>query len=524
MEINLVSWLLAASPIILFLTLILGMKWSGSRSGALTWIVTVLIACLFFGADLNLLGYATAKAFLLSLDILLIILTALFLHRITEKAGTIQKIGLAISRSTDNRALKAIFLGWLFPSFLQGVGGFGVSVAVAAPLLVSAGFSPVQSIIMASVGHAWGITFGSMASAFQSLIAATNLPGGLLAPASALMLGIVSFFCGLLVTFIADGMQGVKRNLLYTLLFGVILSFGQYYLAINDLWILAVTIPSLIALGIGILMIKSSPPKKQEMTLSTDKAMRYSKNNHEPSLAVSMLPYGILVLLTLLVNLIPSFNNFLSQTKIVLQFPQITSLLGDVTPAGPGRIIPIFSHPGTIILVSALISFLILWALGFLKRNDFKGLLNQTIEGSIQTSLVLFMMAGIAVIMSHTRMTDVLARGLSQVFNKDLYFFIAPFIGAVGAFITGNNTNSNVIFASLQMRTADLLGLSVPLILAAQTAGGAIGSVLSPAKVFLGCSTVDLVGKEGQVIAKLLVYGVILIFIIGALTSLFILL
>ena len=520
MEIKLISWLLAASPIILFLTLILVMKWSGSRSGALTWIVTVLIASIFFGADLNLLGYATVKAFFISLDILLIILTALFLHRITEKAGTIQKIGQALSKSTNNRALKAIFLGWLFPSFLQGVGGFGVPVAVSAPLLVSAGFSPAQSVIMASVGHAWGVTFGSMASSFQSLIAATNLPGSLLAPSCALLLGIVSFFCGLLVTFIADGIQGVKRNFLYTLFFGCILGISQYTLAINGLWIIAVTIPSLLALGIGIIIIRFSPLRKQEKEVSTEKAERHSKNSHEPSLAVSMLPYGILVLLTLIINLIPSLNNFLNQTKIFVQFPKITSLLGDVTPAGPGRIINIFSHPGTIILISALISFLILYKSGFLKRCDFKNILKLTIGGSIQTSLILFMMVGIAVIMSHTRMTDILAQGLSQIFNKNLYSFISPFIGAVGAFLTGNNTSSNVIFANLQMRTADLLGLSVPLILAAQTAGGAIGSVLSPAKVFLGCSTVDVDGREGQVIGKLLVYGLILIIIIGVIISL----
>jgi L-lactate permease len=97
MEIKLISWLLAASPIIIFLTLILGMKWRGSYSGILTWVFTVLIASIFFGADLNLLGYATLKAFFVALDILLIILSALFLHRITEKAGTIQKIGLALS-------------------------------------------------------------------------------------------------------------------------------------------------------------------------------------------------------------------------------------------------------------------------------------------------------------------------------------------------------------------------------------------------------------------------------------------
>jgi lactate permease len=520
MEINFVSWLLTALPIILFLILMLVFKWSGSRSAAFVWIVTILIAWKFFGADLNLFEYTYVKSFFISLDILLIILTALFFYRITEKAGTSQKIGQVISQFTNNRGLQAIFLGWLFPSFLQGVGGFGVPVAIASPLLFSIGFSPEQSVIMASVGHAWAITFGSMANAFQSLIATTNLPGTLLAPSCALCLGIVSIFCGLLVTFIADGIRGVKVNFFYTLFFSCILAVGQYILATNGLWIIAVIVPSLLALGIGFLINRLFTTRKQKL-FSVDRTNKKNNKIHEPTLSLSLLPYGILVFLTLTINLIPTINNFLSQTKIFVEFPQIISTLGDITPAGPGRIIAIFSHPGTTILITALISFLIFYKFNLLKGIDFKIILKQTIKGSIQTSLVLFMMVEIAVIMSHTRMTDILAQGLSQIFDKNLYAFISPLIGAVGSFITGTNTNSNVLFANVQMRIADLLGLNIFLFLAAQTAGGAIGSILSPAKVFLGCSTVDLVGKERQVMIKLLVYVLILLFIIGLITLLY---
>ena len=67
------------------------------------------------------------------------------------------------------------------------------------------------------------------------------------------------------------------------------------------------------------------------------------------------------------------------------------------------------------------------------------------------------------------------------------------------------------------MRTAELLGLSVPLSLAAQTAGGAMGSMMAPAKVILGCATVGLGNKEGEVIGKILIYGVSLVLLTGLL-------
>ena len=118
-------------------------------------------------------------------------------------------------------------------------------------------------------------------------------------------------------------------------------------------------------------------------------------------------------------------------------------------------------------------------------------------------------------------MTILLAQGLSESFSQAFYPIVAPFIGALGAFITGSNMNSNVLFAVLQQNTADMMNLSVPLILAAQTAGASLGSVLAPSKVIVGCSTVGLAGKEGEVMRKMLFYGIIPIVIV-ALTALII--
>jgi lactate permease len=100
-----------------------------------------------------------------------------------------------------------------------------------------------------------------------------------------------------------------------------------------------------------------------------------------------------------------------------------------------------------------------------------------------------------------------------------LYPLIAPWIGALGAFMTGSNTNSNVMFASLQMHTAQLLGISVPVILAAQTAGAGVASVIAPAKIVVGTSTADLAGREGEVMSKMLPYIIILVLLISLLTA-----
>jgi lactate permease len=84
--------------------------------------------------------------------------------------------------------------------------------------------------------------------------------------------------------------------------------------------------------------------------------------------------------------------------------------------------------------------------------------------------------------------------------------------------MTGSNTNSNVVFGGLQLRTAQFLGYSAAFILAGQTAGAAVASVLAPTKVVVGASTVGMAGREGEVMRKLLVYTGSLILLVSLLT------
>ena len=124
-----------------------------------------------------------------------------------------------------------------------------------------------------------------------------------------------------------------------------------------------------------------------------------------------------------------------------------------------------------------------------------------------------------AMIMDHCQMIYILAEGVSLFFGS-LYPLVSPWIGLLGAFMTGSNTNSNVVFGVFQQETAQLAGLSAALILAAQTTGGAIGSMIAPAKILVGCSTVGLSGKEGPVLKATLRYGFTIAGIIGVITFL----
>jgi len=510
MPLTLLTWLLALLPVLVILVLMLGLKWGGSKAGAVGLVVALLVAVLFFGAGGKLIAVSQGKGLLLTFDVLYIIWTALLLFHIADEAGAVRIIGQALPRLTTDRMMQGLLLGWLFASFLQGMGGFGVPVAVAAPLLVGLGFSPVQAVIMACIGHGWAVNFGSLATSFQTLMAVTGLPGELLAPDSALLLGLSAIACGSVVAFVAAGWKGLLRALPAVLVLSAVMGGVQYLLVTNGLWTLGATGGAMAGLIVGIGVARL--PMYHGPAAQTD---------HPQAPLVAFSAYAVLILLAFGINLIPPVNALLDSIQVNFQFPAVSTAFGWATPAEPGRAINIFGHPGALLLYSSIIAYLIYARAGYYKPGALPRILRKTYKGAVNSSLGILAMVGMAVIMSHSGMTNLLAQGLSVSFGAAVYPAVAPFIGALGAFITGSNNNSNVLFAALQMRTAELLGLDVPLILGAQTAGGSLGSVMAPAKVIVGCSTVGLGSSEGVVMGKILIYGLIPVALVAVLVLFF---
>ncbi|MDZ4159796.1 MAG: L-lactate permease [Anaerolineaceae bacterium] len=521
MQLTLLNWLLALTPVLVILALMVGFRWSGSRAGAASWFVSILLAMIIFGAGARLIAYTQVKAVMLSLNVLYVIWMALLLYHVADEAGAVKVIGESLPRLTHDRTLQGLLLGWVFVSFLQGLGGLGVPVAVTAPLLVGLGFTPVQSVIMASVGHAWAVNFGSMATAFISLLAVTKLPADMLAPNAALLLGAAGLVCGLVVAYVAGGWDGLRRNLPVVFLLAVVMGGVQYVLATHGVWTLGATGGAMAGLlvGIGWTQLGRSNPSHPAQPVNLHPAVPPASDGRRRTLPVSLSVYVVLVTLAFCLNLIQPVRAFFNQLHVSLNFPELQTALGTVNPAETSSPISIFGHPGAILLYASLIAFTIYWLSGYYHPGAAQRIAERVGRSAVTSSLGVLSMVGMAVIMSHSGMTRLLAEGLSRSFGERLFPVVSPFIGVLGAFITGSNSNSNVLFGVLQMRTAELLGLSVPLILAAQTAGGSLGSILAPAKVIIGCSTVGLEGREGEVIGKLLIYGLLPVLFIAAILA-----
>ena len=503
MELTLGSWLLALLPVLTVLLLMVGFGFGGSRAGAAGFGVALLLSLTVFGGDAHLAAVAIGKSLLLALDVLYIVWMALFFYSVTNEAGTVALIGRSLPRLTADRATQSLLISWIFVSLLQGVGGFGVPIAVVAPLLVGLGYGATQAVIMASLGHGWAVTFGSLGTSFAALMAVTGLPPGALAHDSAMLLGLSCFFSGGLVAYVSAGIRGLTRVAPMLLLVGSAMGFTQWWMATNGMWMLGSTSGALAGAIVGVAYVLALG-RGRETPVETQ-VRRESR-----SLPLALAAYACLLLIAFAINLVPPLHDLANALLLRIEFPAVVTSLGWETPQGFGRAISPFGHAGAVLFYAGCIAFLLYRRAGYFERDDvWRAIWRGVSRSAKKTTLSVLALLAMASLMTHTGMTQLIARGISETVHASLYPLFAPFVGTLGALMTGSNANSNVVFGALQQETATLLGLSVPVVLAAQTAGGSLGSVLAPAKIIVGCSTVGLTGQEGPVIRRMLLLGLI---------------
>ena len=111
--------------------------------------------------------------------------------------------------------------------------------------------------------------------------------------------------------------------------------------------------------------------------------------------------------------------------------------------------------------------------------------------------LTIALILGLAFIMNYSGMSSTL--GLAFTATGALFPFFSPFLGWVGVFLTGSDTSSNALFASLQKTTAQQIGVDPNLMVAANSSGGVTGKMISPQSIAVACAATGLVGEEGAI-------------------------
>jgi len=507
------SWAAALSPLALLLVLLVGVKMKTRPAALLAWLLAMAVAALRYGTTLRGIMIANGKGLALALFVVLIIWTAVVLYNVVKHAGAISVISDTLTSVTSNRLLQLLLLAWCFASFIQGVAGFGVPVAVVAPLLVGIGFNPVLAASAALVGHAWSVTFGSMASSYFSLQLVVSLPPAELTYWLGLLFLSPILVCGLSVAHMHGGFRDVGRALPAVLLTSFVMG----------LTLIVVTRIGAVQLG----TLASGAAGVTTITLYS-RLSRFGKNadgaetqqvgepssRHAMGLFTAAFPYIFLVVVVSL-SQIPALKSALAGYRLAFAFPASSTALGfEVAPVTDYAAIRLFAHPAPFLAAAAILGALIYRRKTTFDLSTVRAVARDSYKQCWNATLSIGLMVMMALVMNDSGMTSVLASGVAN-FSGRFFPLFSPLVGVLGSFMTGSNTNSNVLFGAFQEQVALQLGVSAAILAAAQSVGGSLGSAIAPAKAIIGAATVGIAGQEGAILKNTLLYCLLNAAIVG---------
>jgi len=494
-------YLLAALPILVVLALMLVLRWGGQRAGPAGWTAGLMVAWLAFGLNVDVFWVSQLKGLFLSLFVLAVLWPALLLYHIVDQIGGIRAIAQTLEQAMADRGALLIVLAWAFSGMLEGLAGFGLPIAIVAPMLVVLEVAPVTAVAAVAVGHAWAVTFGDMGVIYQTLIAVVKMDGAVLAPMAALMLGLACLLCGLA----AARILGHANRAAFVIALAALMGGAQYALAIAGITPLAAFGAGFVGV-LGGMALTRRPGKDVRRT----SPLRFAPGSTKVRRTFpALVSYGSLAALLTAIAVIDPLHTALNPVAWQMQFPKVVTANGFVTPPGAGQAFHWLTHPGTSILLIACASYLLYRRLKYSARGSWRAAAAATWRSAAPSSVGILSMVGLAALMDHSGMTLLLAQALSQALGA-AFPIVSPLVGMLGAFATGSNNNSNVLFGSLQQDAAFLLALDPRVLVAAQATGGSLGSMIAPAKLIVGCGMVGLKGRDGQVLRVTLPYGLLI--------------
>lgn len=512
-------WILAGLPLFVLLFTLLRLKWKAKDAGAAALVGALAVGGLAFGGPLPLLAAACAKGVSLTLFVVLIIWTSGFMYQMVSETGSVPVISEWMATLSSDRLMLGLLVAWCLSGVIQAVAGYGVPVAVCAPLMIAAGFEPLTAAVSTLVGHAWAITFGSMGSSYYTLTLSTKIAPEILGNWVGLTFIIPTVLTGLAVAHIIEGWAGVRKGFLPVLAVGVVMSVVQWFLAKIGSGQVASLLGSLAGVGLVALLSArqgrgSSHPTQGSRGPGSQPEAGLGSKGRKVSIHLALVPYYALLALTLISQIGP-IKAFFKPYKLGVDYPAMTTSQGYTVAAEKAyAAIGLFSHPAPIITMACLIGLAVYMKKGLLIGANLRKAAKATAKQSWPTTLGVLTMVMMALVMNDTGMTSEMAAGVARAAGR-MFPVVSPFIGVLGCFMTGSNTNANILFGAFQMETAKALGLSSTLIAGSQTAGASLASSIAPAKVLLGSSTSGLTGREDEVLKKCLPYCMLIVLVLG---------
>ena len=507
------SAIIAIIPIVLLFVLMLGLKMAGHKSAFLTLLVTIALAPFvapamgFVPTEFTFagVGWAVVEGVLKAVfPILIIILMAIFSYNVLVESKEIEVIKNQFTSFSDDKGVTVLMLVWGFGGLLEGMAGFGTAVAIPAAILISLGYKPVFSALVALIANTVPTGFGAVGVPVITLCNEVAA-GGVASPE---LIREVSTYCVvqlsplfiilpfIILTLTNRSRSAIGRNLLISLWVGGISLATQYVVAM----FLGAETPAIIGSVAAIIALlvysKLFAPKKDNGNVKHYTAV-------ETFRAWSV--YFIVLLFILLSGpLFPDINSFL---KSHLVSRVALPIYADGTTFNFGWI----SNAGLMLLLGTVIGGLIQGV----SPRKLLVILARTTVNLRKTVITIISLVSLASVMNYAGMIVVIASALAAVTGQ-LYPVFAPLIGAIGTFVTGSDTSSNILFAKLQANVAHQLNYSnSDWLVAANTTGATGGKMISPQSIAIATAACDMQGRDGEILKAAIPYAIAYIAIGG---------
>lgn len=516
--------ILSSLPIIVAIVLMVGFRKKSGISMFAAWLVSTVFAIAVWNMDFSHAGAFTALGFLSAINVILIVFAAIFLLNTLIELKFIEAIGNGFSGITQDRRIQIIIISWLFGAFIEGAAGFGTPGALAAPLLVGLGVPVFFAALASLMANYSPVLFGAVGippvTGFYTIQPGLEAQFGVETTTAIFsnlttMSAFTNMFVGAFVPFLIiativsrDGRKrGLKDalNIFPLCLFSGLLFTVPVYLISFAGPEIPTLLSSLIAMPIMIFAVKKGFLVPKEVYRFEDDPITdlggYAKS--EISLITAWSPYVIIALL-LAVSRLPwlPIRDWFNHPNVTIG---VTNLFGF---EGITWSLPLLNNPGIFPFIPIALIFLAV------RKTPIKTVGNITKKTLNQLkNAVVALLFGVALvqIMRFTNysapsagleaMTTEIAQALATIFGA-AFPLAAPLIGALGSFVSGSHTVSNVMFYGLQLETAQFLGMPIVLILIGQTSGASIGNMVAIHNAVSITATTGAHGSEGKLIAS----------------------
>jgi len=525
------SSLIALLPIAFFFVALAVLRMKGWLAGTITVAIALAVALLFYRMPLSQAFAAAGYGFVYGLwPIAWIILGAVFLYKVSVKTGQFDIIRASILSVTEDQRLQMLMVGFAFGAFLEGAAGFGAPVAITAALLVGLGFKPLYAAGLCLIVNTAPVAFGAMGIPIIVAGQVTGLDAFEIGQMAGRQLPFLTLIVLFWIMAIMDGWRGIKETWPAVLVAGGSFAIAQY-LTSNfigpELPDITASLASLVCLTLflrrwkPVRIFRFDTQTSAEAAAQALEAPRYSTGQ----IVKAWSPFLILTAMVTIWSIAPfkalfAAGGALEHWVLKIPVPSLDQLVQKMPPIVP---VPTgyeavykfdaVSATGTAIMLGAVIAIVLLKMRPAAALRTFGETANELKVPIYSIGMVL----AFAFIANYSGLSATLALALAH--TGKAFTFFSPFLGWLGVFLTGSDTSSNALFSALQATTAQQIGVSEVLLVAANTTGGVTGKMISPQSIAIACAAVGLAGKESDLFRFTVKHSLIFTVMVGIITT-----